>query len=578
MKGLPGNNLGRELTARTRGTLASLGCVSLFINVLMLTIPLYMLQLFSRVLVSESIDTLVHLTVLAVTFLAVQAVLEGLRSLTLVRLGAWLEDWLGACVLASSLERAAAAGGEGSQGMRDVAELRRLTTDPGLVALFDLPWVPVYLALMVVLHPLLGMIGIAGAFALLVIALSGEWLGTADRRSASHLWLRAMRLADSLLANSDTISPRGGTSRALATWRHAGDSARTRQCNVASRSAVLLGVSRFIRYSLQIAVFGGGAYLVVERELSAGEMVAAAIVLSRALQPLEVTLGSWRNLSSARLAYLRIRELIEQTPPQASGASRFVPGGPLTGERVTFHPPGAAAPVLAQVSFSVDAAEVLAIIGPSASGKSTLSKLIVGALRPHSGMLRLGGNDIHASNGAERGSHVGYLPQSVRFFDGTVEDNIAMFGSGDDDAVVDAARNAGAHELILSLPDGYRTILGSEGLALSGGQAQRIGLARALYGDPCLVVLDEPNTGLDGEGEVLLARAIVQAQERSAIVILVSHRPNLVALATRVLLLRDGRAEAFGTKDEVLPPLLAKGRAMGANVVPHGESQAPAVT
>jgi len=372
---------------------------------------------------------------------------------------------------------------------------------------------------------------------------------------ANNRWVRAMGKTEAAVRNAEVIEAMGILPGIVRRWFVDNQEALTLQEKAHDRAGILLAGSKFLRLSVQIAMLGTGAYLVVQQAITGGVMIAGSIILSRALQPVEQAIGTWKTLISARAAYDRLKSFFAAAPVRETDIALPPPAGHLSVERVVFVPPGGNKPALKGITFSLSPGEILGVVGPSAAGKSTLARLVVGAWKPYSGVVRLDGADVYAWERVDFGRHVGYLPQDVELFEGTIAENIARLEDADSEAVVAAAKRAGVHELILQLPNGYSTAIGERGTTLSGGQRQRIALARALFGDPRLIVLDEPNASLDSDGEQALLEAMVGAREHGAVVMFISHRPNLVSCADKMLLLRDGVAELFGPRDQVLPRL-----------------------
>lgn len=548
--------------------------ISLFVNLLMLTVPLYMLQLFDRVLASRSEATLVYLTIAAVGALAVLGLLDMLRSRVLARVSTWMEQRLSPVALSRAVDAMLQSRRYGTQSLRDITQVRQFIASPALLTLFDAPWVPIYLFVIYLLHPTLGLVGLIGAVLLFAVAIANELVTRKPLSEANNQWVKAMRKTDAAVRNAEVIESMGLMPGIIRRWLADNQTALALQERASDRAGVLLALSKFLRLSVQIAMLGMGAYLVVQQQITGGIMIAGSIILSRALQPVEQAIGSWKNLVSARAAYRRLKEFLADTPVRETDIALPAPAGHLLVERAVFVPPGGSKPTLKGVTFAVEPGEILAVVGPSAAGKSTLARLIVGAWRPRSGVVRLDGADVYAWDRVDFGRHVGYLPQDVELFEGTIAENIARLDEADAEAVVEAAQRAGVHELILKLPNGYSTALGEDGAVLSGGQRQRIGLARALFGRPRLIVLDEPNANLDADGETALVKAMVEAREEGALVIFISHRPSLVTCADKMLLLRDGAAELFGPREQVLPRLTraapAQVKAQGGDVVQIG--------
>jgi PrtD family type I secretion system ABC transporter len=545
----------RDALGACRGAFVALFVFSVAINLLVLASPLYMMQLYDRVLNSRSMDTLLLLTVITLGAMIVMAALELVRGRLMVRVSGWLDARLaGEALIADVVASLNRGSTPSAQGLRDLAGFRAFLTGPGMFPILDAPWVPLFLLVIFMLHPLLGWLAFAGALLLFGLALLNERLSASPLNAAGKAAREVQDVADMNVRNADVIEAMGMMPNLVERWRAANAESFAFQAKASDRAVAITAVSKFVRLALQSLMLGAGAYLVIEREATGGVMIGASIILGRALAPVEQAIGSWRAIVSARQSYRRLRDLLAATPPRGLRTSLPPPKGRLRVENVIFAPPGVREPVIKNVSFELNAGEMLALIGPSASGKTTLARLIVGTWRPQRGQVRLDGASLAAWEPDERGQHIGYLPQDIELFAGTVRDNIARMGEGDDAAVIEAARSAAVHEMILGLLDGYDTEIGSGGMWLSGGQRQRIGLARALYGAPPLIVLDEPNANLDNSAEERLVQTLAELKGQ-ATVVLITHRLNLLNLADKVLLLRDGTVEAFGPRAEVMSKL-----------------------
>jgi PrtD family type I secretion system ABC transporter len=505
------------------------------------------------------------------------SVLDIMRSRILVRVSTWLESRLGPETLARVISGMLASQTYGAQALRDISQMRQFIASPGIFSLFDAPWVPIYLLVIYFLHPTLGAIALAGAVVLFLLAVANEVATRGPIKAGSEQWMKAMRKTDAAVRNAEIIEAMGLMPGIARRWHKDNDAALRLQSIASDRAGLIMATSKMLRLVIQVAMLGTGAYLVLRYELTPGGMIAGSIILSRALQPVEQAIGTWKSLVSARTAYARFHSFMQQGDARQTDMQLPEPEGHLSVERVTFIPPGAQKPVLKAVSFSANPGELLAIVGPSAAGKSTLARLILGVCCPSSGTVRLDGADVYTWERIDFGKHVGYLPQDVELFDGTIEENIARMNDAEPEEVVDAATRAGVHEMILQLPNGYRTQIGAEGVPLSGGQRQRIALARALFGHPRLLVLDEPNASLDAEGEEALMRAMSAARSGGATVILIAHRVNLVAPADSVLFLREGVVELFGPKNEVLPQITRPAVVTTATPGPGRPAEAAAV-
>ena len=498
--------LEKALIECKRGFIAVAG-FSLAINLLMLAVPIYMLQLFDRVLSSRSTETLVLLTVIVIAALAVFALLEAIRGHVMTELGTWLDRQLGPPILSGSVTLNLRGPGEPSvQGLRDLGTFRTFLTGPAMFPILDAPWMPIFVAIIFLLHPLLGWVSLGGALILFALAVTNELVSRKPLAQASGLSIRALNQAESVVRNADAIEAMGMMPNLVKRWREKNSEMLALQGLASVRSGRIAALSKFCRLILQVSMLGTGAWLVLEGELSPGAMIAGSILMARALAPVEQAIGSWKQMVSARSAYRRMKAQLAAAPPPSETMPLPAPDGRVEAETVTYAHPGATEPTLRSISFMLEPGETMGLIGPSASGKTTLARLIVGNTQPRVGHLRLDSMDVAEWDSQDRGRHVGYLPQDVELFSGSVRDNIARMGEAQPEAVIDAARMAGVHEMILRLPQGYDTEIGEAGAALSGGERQRIALARALYGTPKLVVLDEPNASLDQAGEQALAR------------------------------------------------------------------------
>ena len=542
--------------AGCRRVWVGVGVFSACLNLLMLAVPLYMMQVYDRVLTTGSVDTLLALTAMVAGALLVFGVLEAIRVRVLARAGAWLDRELGSAVLAGAVAAALrAGGGVSAQGLRDLATVRGYLGGPGVMPLFDVPWAPVFLGIVFLVHPVLGWIGLAGAFALFGCAVLNDLATRSKLTEANGAAARALNAADAAVRNADAIAAMGMVPALARRWREAVAGGLDLQTSASDASGSISAVAKVVRFGLQVSMLGVGAWLVLGHEMSPGGMLAAAVIVARGLAPVEQLITAWRALVGARTAWRRLRGLMARAPDEGAGTALPRPAGRLEAEKVGYLPPGLREPVLRQVSLRLDPGEVLGVVGPSGAGKTTLVRLLVGSLEPTAGHVRLDGADLGAWRQGERGRHVGYLPQTVELFAGTVRDNIARLGEAEDEAVVEAARRAGAHEAILALPEGYDTRIGEGGVPLSGGQRQRIALARAVFGDPALVVLDEPNAHLDADGEQALVEAVVGMRERGVTVVLIAQRAGAMGLVDKMLVLRAGAVASFGTREEVLARL-----------------------
>ena len=534
------------------------GAASLVLNLALLVPALYMVQVFDRVFASRSVETLVMLSAAAVLALALGYCMDSLRARALAWAGSALDRRLSPAALVALLRHSAGAPGRlDTDALRDIAQLRRFLGGSGVHALFDAPWLPIYLLVIALMHPLLGATAMLGACLLATVAVLTERLTRRETEAALQRSRATNRHAEALSRNAEVIVGMGMTAAALAGWQSRHDALLEAQARLNERSARLSALSRMLRQGLQLAMLGVGAWLVIAAGASTGIMVAATILVGRALQPLEHLVSGWKAQLDARGAWQRLGGRAFEAHSRAD-LQLPAPAGRLEVEGVVFGSAPSRPALIKGVRFALEAGESLGLIGPSASGKTTLVRLILGICKPRAGVVRLDGADIALWDRDALGQHIGYLPQDVELFAGTVAQNIARLGAVDSARVVEAARLAHAHDMILRLPDGYDTEIGDAGAVLSGGQRQRIALARALYGFPRLVVLDEPNANLDAEGEAALKAALNELKARGVTLIVAGHRPALMSQLDKLAVLKAGTLEAFGPSAAILAPLRAR--------------------
>ncbi len=524
----------------------------LVINLLFLTAPLYMLQVFDRVLTSRSVETLLYLTLIAVFAFLVLWCLDVLRGRLMISLGNWFDERISGDVLAASLAATSERQRASIQPLRDVSMVRNFVTGPGLFPILDVPWTPVFLAVVFLLHPILGWIGLAGTIILFALAVLNGFATSRLLQSAGETSSRALDEAQSAVRNTDAIEAMGMMSQLISRWMRASRRSLEEQARSSRRNGLITATSKFFRQVLQISVLGVGAWLVLGGELSPGGMIAGSILMARALAPVEQAIASWRSAIAARSALRRIARILTVSGRPAPPTPLPEPKGRLTLEGVCYAHQGDKAPMLRNIDFELQPGESLGLIGPTAAGKTTLARIIIGILKPQMGHARLDGADLAAWDARDRGRHIGYLPQDIELFHGTVRENIARLGEGDIEQVYEAAQIAGVHEDILALPNGYDTEIGVGGMTLSGGQRQKFGLARAAYGEPKLVVLDEPNSNLDLAGEAALLEAISHLRDKGTTIVIVAHRPSVLRTVDKILVLREGGIEMMGPRDEIL--------------------------
>ncbi len=533
------------------------GLFSVFVNLLMLTIPIYLFQISDRVLTSRSLDTLVMLSVLAAAFIAVLSLLDILRRQVLGRLATQTETVLGGPVLAGVVDTARMSD-EGSIGvLRNLQQVRSFISGPVMLMLFDAPMAPLYFAAVFLIHPQLGMIAIGSSLLLLVIALINQRLTSKSFGSASLHGAKADEHAESLTRNAQVVNAMGMLNQGILMWGREQAQALREQLRALDRNFWISGCSKFLRLSTQVAMLGWGGYLALMGELTGGMMIAASIIAGRGMQPVEGIIEGWRTIAQTRVALQRVKLMLENLEHESPKMLLPKPKGRLSVDKVLYLPKGLKVPVLNGIGFELQPGESLAVVGPSGSGKSTLSRVLVGCLNPTAGSVRLDGTDIRNWHPQQFGEFTGYLPQEVELFPGSVKQNICRLNEEiDDQKVFEAATLTGVHEMITQLPEGYETVLEATGAPLSGGQKQRIALARAFYGKPSMVVLDEPNSNLDAAGEVALTETLGRAKNEGITVVVITQRPALLNSVDRVLILRNGKIEALGEPMDVLRRLV----------------------
>ncbi|MCB4821074.1 type I secretion system permease/ATPase [Roseicella aerolata] len=547
--------LSRALGA-CRKQLIVVGLFSGVVNLLQLTTSIYMMQVFDRVLASRVLDTLYFLSLIAIAATLVLALLEAVRGQVMQRLASWVEQRVAPEGFVRAIESTLRGRPYRMEALRDLAICRGFLGSPSALALYDVPWVPIYLAFIFLLHPTMGFIALGGAVMLFVLTLASELSTSKLLKEANVAGMTSQRRAESITRNAEVIDSMGMLPAVIGRWRESVAAMTEPQQRAADRAAVLVAATKFFRIAVQIGILGVGAYLVLQQELTAGASIAGSIIMGRALAPVEQMIGGWKQLVQARQSFRRLQAFLSQPRLRPAGMPLPEPKGQLSVERVSYGFPGQGVPLVKGVNFSLAPGDSLAVIGPSAAGKTTLIRMLIGTLQPSAGTVRLDGADVYQWMREDFGRHVGYLPQDVELFDGTVFQNIARLAEAEPSAVYEAAQLAGCHEMILRLPNGYDTQIGDGGQYLSGGQRQLVGLARAMFGRPKLIVLDEPNSNLDGDSEVALTRALARLKEQGTTVVLVSHRPTLVQGVDKVMLLKDGAVEMFGPRAEVLKRLM----------------------
>lgn len=547
----PGAILLRDTFRRCRPALLFAILFSSVINLLMLVPPLYMMQVYDRVLSSRSEATLVALTVLTLGAFVAVGLLEVTRSRILVRVSARLDTLLSPLIFdAVFRNHVRTMGGARTQPLNDVATVRQFAAGQGLFAFFDIPWAPIFLLLLFLLHPLLGFMSLGGGVILVILAFVTERTTRTRLADATRNSVAAANFAETSLRNGDAMTAMGMLEAIKTRWMRRHNESLRLQSGASDWAGILTNTTKVVRIALQSLMLGAGALLAIEGKISPGLMIAASIIGAKSLAPVEALIGNWNQVVAAQLAWRRLRALLDTVAVEPDRMALPTPKGQLSVSAIVVAPPGAAAAVLKGVSFDLQPGEALGILGPSGSGKSTLARVITGVWPAASGTVRIDGAELSQWSRDALGPHMGYLPQDVDLFDGTVAENIARLGPVDPEAVVEAAQRAGIHDLILSLPQGYDTPIGESGNRLSGGQRQRVGIARALYGTPALCIFDEPNSNLDEAGEGHLIQALLHLRETKRTAIIIAHKPSILNHVDKIMILQAGQVAFLGPRAE----------------------------
>ncbi len=545
----------RAARAESRSLFTMVFVFSIFVNLLMLTGPIFMLQVYDRVLGSRSVPTLLALFGLMAFLFLMMGILDHVRGRLMARVGARFQDRLDRRVFAAAMKRLALAPNDpmAINAQRDLESVQRLLSSPVLLSIFDIPWTPFFIAAIFIFHPWLGYLAVGGGIVLVAVT----WLNQSATRQpmleANRTTMIAERYSDQIKTEAELVQSLGMRSASFDRWQVARGAALEQTIGVSDKGGAYATVSKIFRQFLQSAMLGLAAYLVLKGELTAGAMIAASILMGRALAPIEQSIGQWALVQRAQEGWGRLADLLSTVPTEPVRTALPKPRAILEAQTVTVVPPGDQQAALRMVSFRLEPGQALGVIGPSGAGKSTLARTLTGVWRAAGGKVRLDGATLDQYDPDMLGSYIGYLPQRVTLFDGTIADNIARLQPKPDDAmVVDAAQKADAHDMILKLPDGYNTRVSAIGSRLSGGQIQRIGLARALYGDPVILVLDEPNSNLDNDGSTALNAAIRRMKSEGKSILIMAHRPAAIQECEMLLVLEDGARKAFGPRDQVL--------------------------
>lgn len=552
---LPQGELG-EVINSFKSAFKTVAVFSAIINLMMLVPSLYMLQVYDRVLASRNETTLLLISIMVVAAFIIMSALEFVRSFVLIRVASQLDMKLNQRVYTASFEQnLKRSGGNAGQALQDLTTVRQFLSGNALFAFFDAPWFPIYLAIIFLIHPYLGIFALCGTFIHMGLAIWNEKATKKPLSEANSMAVSASNLATNNLRNAEVIEAMGMLPNFTKRWFGLHAKFLNLQAEASEKAGIIAAATKFVRVTLQSLILGFAALLVLDAKITPGMMIVCTILMGRTLNPVEQLIGVWRSWSGTKSAYGRLNELLVANPQRLTGMSLPKPLGMLSVEAITALPPGSNKPALNNLTFAISPGDVLGVVGSSGAGKSTLARIMVGIWPSAVGKVRLDGADIYQWNKAELGPSIGYLPQDVELFGGTVSENIARFGEVDADKVVMAAKRAGVHEMILYLPKGYDTPLGDGGAGLSGGQKQRIGLARAMYDDPSFIVLDEPNSNLDEVGEQALLAAVQDLRQRGKTIVMMTHRASTLAVTNKLLVLKDGVVQMFGLTREVLENL-----------------------
>lgn len=522
------------------------------INLLMLAPAIYMMQVYDRVLASRNDVTLFMITVMVVGLMVLMAVMEEMRSMILIRIARKIDAFMNARVYTAAFEQNLKGQGiNAGQALNDLTAIRQFVTSPTIFAFFDAPWFPIFLFVIFLFNVWIGLFALAATAILVALTIRGELAIKKPMEEANMQMVHSANGAGNDLRNAEVIQAMGMIANMRNRWYSKHQKYLDLMMDSSEKSSRLQSITKVYTMGIQSLVLGVAALLVIDGQVTGGIMIAASVLMGRVMQPVQMVIGLTKQWSSVHSAYKRVKELLENNPKQEPGMKLPAPKGLLTVEGITAAALGGNVPVLKNVSFGINPGDALGVIGPSGSGKSTLARLLVGVWPAAMGKVRLDGADVYQWDKEELGPSIGYLPQDVELFAGTISDNIARFGEVDPDKVVEAAKIAGVHDMILRLPEGYNTRIGDSGTGLSGGQKQRVGLARALYGSPSFIVLDEPNSNLDDAGEIALTRAIVQLRQMGKSIVIISHRPSIIRFTNKLLVLKDGVVQGFGPTEQV---------------------------
>ena len=543
----------KQTIIKAKKSIFMAGLFSMFINVLMLVPPLYMLQLYDRVLTSRSESTLYMLTLIVIVLFVTMGLLEVVRSRVLVKFGNRFANILSNRIFESTFELAnKKPEAASSRLMGDFTQLRQFLTGNGLFAFFDAPWIPIYIIVLFLFHPYFGFFAIFAAIILVAITFLNEYTTKEKMDNANTLNRDSMMQLEANIRNAEVINAMGMKSNVRKKWEEKYFGFLNAQNDASNKAGIWSNLSKTLRMFFQSMILGLGAYLAVNMELSAGMMIAGSIIMGRALAPLDLMIATWKGFSGARMSYKRIDQLLKDFPKNKEYMELPAPKGFISVEGVYAKPPASNKYTLENLNFSINKGDILGVIGASAAGKSTLARIILGVWPVQIGTVRIDGADISQWDREHLGKYIGYLPQDIELFSGTISENIARFNEVDSQKVIEAAMKAGVHDMILRLPEGYDTVIGSGAVVLSGGQRQRIGLARAIYDNPVFVVLDEPNSNLDEQGELALLKTVEELKQSGTTVVIITHRPNILKVTNKILIMNSGKIERYASTEEIL--------------------------
>ena len=547
----------RDVIAASKRAFRIVAAFSFVVNLLMLTVPIFTMQVYDRVLGSRSEDTLFALVFITVFCLGILAAVDNVRSRVLIHISSWMDNALGKSILTTSIQAAALHRDVNNvQGLRDLNTLRNFAAGATIFNFFDVPWVPLYIAVVYLIHPALGLVATFGAAILFFLAITNDRATRKPLMEANRLAIQQTQSAESGVRNAEVVEAMGMLDSLVDRWARDNATVQAIQEVASQKASNIAAVTKFFRLLIQVALLGFGVFFALEHIITPGAMMAGSIIMGRALAPIEQMIGSWKGFIGARDSYNRLNTLLGRDLGQLRGKTQYPrPQGRLTCEGVSFANRNTPRPILRNVTFTLEPGQAMGLIGASAAGKSTLARLLVGVWPANAGKIRLDGVDVFTWDRSDFGKYVGYLPQDIELFPGTVKENIARMRPADDASIIQAAINANAHDMILRLPQGYDTQIGDAGVGLSGGQRQRLGLARALFGDPRFLVLDEPNSNLDTEGEAALMDSLKNARADGVTIIVIAHRPSILSFVDKMLVLKDGAVEMFGDRNDVMARL-----------------------